>query len=377
MHKQLLFFFYTVCIDINAIVGINIFLLPFYLYLQPSKSIISIFWIIALFFIILFITCNKIKNHILAHKEKSSTYLYFLSDYFYYITLLCIMNTNIFYINKIFKLYNNIPLFYNAIAIVIILFLFILIKNNTSNINNILCTLKLMIIIPALYFLYRLPVQAQHTINTVTINNLLESIPILFFSYLGNDAVFHIDEKIEDSIIENNTIQYKKIILPFVAISILYTLLYRKISGLFFQSILHPNTTISEILLKQNPHNTAIHILNIIIIIISFFGIYTITLKCQKIIEKIIEKTTPDKAIPENIILFFVLSSILITSKIVISEQTNILFTTFFSTLSFLCYLTNTFTFSEIGKHTVFILISIFFLLIIHIMSIYQLIHII
>jgi hypothetical protein len=234
-----------------------------------------------------------------------------------------------------------------------------------------------MIIIPALYFLYRLPVQAQHTINTVTINNLLESIPILFFSYLGNDAVFHIDEKIEDSIIENNTIQYKKIILPFVAISILYTLLYRKISGLFFQSILHPNTTISEILLKQNPHNTAIHILNIIIIIISFFGIYTITLKCQKIIEKIIEKTTPDKAIPENIILFFVLSSILITSKIVISEQTNILFTTFFSTLSFLCYLTNTFTFSEIGKHTVFILISIFFLLIIHIMRIYQLIHII
>lgn len=381
MNKQLLFFFYRLGIDINNTIGINIFLLPFFLYHHSTQYDIPILWLISFLFIILFISCNKIKNNIFYDEEKKNSYFYFLSDCFYYIGLLCFINVNVFYINKIINLYNNLTLFYNAIAITILLFLFILIQNNTSNINKLVIIIKSIVFITLIYLFNELPnYNIKTTISSFKSNTICQSIPIFFFSFLGNDEIFHIDtkENIEEKFHkDNNQINYIKIITNFIVIACIYTLLYQKRGGVIFDNIFLLNTTLSEILLKQNTHNNIIHIVNILIISLSFLNIHNITLKCQKIIEKIIHKIKPDNPLPENIILFCVLSSIVMISKIVMSQEKNIILAVFFFTLSFFNYIINYFKCIVFNLEKLMIIISLFFIIIINMISSYQLLIII
>jgi hypothetical protein len=381
MDQQLLFFFYRLIIDINNTIGINIFLLPFYLYHDKAQYHVFIFSLISVLFVILFITCDKIQKNIFDNEQKTNSYFYFLSDYFYYIELLCFININIFYINKIINLYNNLTLFYNAIAITILLFLFILIKNNTSNINKFIIAIKSIVFIPLIYLFNKIPnYDIAKTISHFQPNTICELIPIFFFSFLGNNEVFHIitqESPEEKSNNDKNKINNIKIITNFIVITFIYKLLYQKKGGVVLNNILLLNTTLSEIVLKQNKHNNIIHILNILIILLSFLNIHNITLKCQKIINKIIQKTNPDKPLPENIILFFVLFSIIMGSKMIMSQEKNIMLAVFFSTLSFFNYIIHYFKCIVFNLNTLLIIISLLFIIIINIISSYQLIYLI
>ena len=102
------------------------------------------------------------------------------------------------------------------------------------------------------------------------------------------------------------------------------------------------------------------------------YAIYKILLKAQKIIEKIIEKTNHNYNIPEIVILFFILFSILIMSKIILLQKTNIIITVFFSSLAFICSIINSLqvNFSFLDK--TYIIMSLIFLFIINIISINQ-----
>lgn len=375
MYRQLLFFFYTLFIEINNIIGISAFLLPFYLCKNTLYANIILFFINAFFFIILFITHYRIKKNIVLGEVKKESYLYFLSDCFYYISILSIIMINIFYINSIIALYNNISFFYNVITIIVILFLFILIKNKSSSIECFLAVTKCIVFIYFAYCLFNIKNIAGEGIieNNTIIKNILDSIPLLFFSFLGNDYIFHIEEDNENQ----NTMNYTRIVITFVLVSLFYIFFYMQLIKSFNYNIFLYNTNISAILLKNYMRglNVGIHFLNVLMILVSFFNIYTLILKCQKIIEKIIQKTNQYHIIPEIIILFFIFFSILVSSKILFIRNKIILIGVFFATLSFFCYLLNSFRsyFSLLDK--CFIGITILFILIINIISANQFIN--
>ncbi len=372
MLKQLLFFFYNIFINISSVIEINIFLLPFYLYKNTTYINNSLFIIINFIFIMFFITNLQI-NNILLIKEECQKYnkLYFLSNFFYYISLLTTINTNILYINKIINLYNKISIFYIAIIIIFIMFLFILITNQSSSIKIAINIIKIFVILTIFYIFFTIKLTPNTT--SIPINqNIIESFIILFFTFLNNTYItknIYTKKNIINSENQSSIKNFIYKIITFLIINLIFIFFNLKTINLFPKKYFLGNITLSEILLKNYKTANIIHYLNVSIILISFFNIYKIILKSKKIIENMFKKTDRNYTVPEFIILFIIFFSILILGKLIINQNNNIILTIFFFTLSFIFYIINIMSNCKDKKNRYYLLINIFILAIINLIS--------
>ncbi len=353
--------------DFCDLISIQFFLLPFFLFQNTFLQNLILFTIISAVFIIFFyyINIKKITNI----KENNESYLYFLSHFFYFISCLLSINSCIIFINDIIKLYNQFELFYTCITILIILFLFIVINNRNEKINFIKSFIMTFLAFILIYSFLKIPkliTKNNSIIKNININFFNSIIYVFYFFFSSTYQFNFIKEKNENidytiSFQENN---FKYYLIIFFIITSLSILFCYSVFSIFPTINFTLNKTVSEILLKNLHSISIIHIMNVLIITLSFFQIYQMIIKNQTLIENIIQKVNIPYKISEIVIIAFIFLAILITNKIVLLQ--NIILSTFFATLSFICFIFNNITlnFCYIKNNFLSVILAIIFIVI-------------
>jgi hypothetical protein len=369
---MLLFFFsfLSQCVmRINNILSIGMFLLPYHLY--HYKLGIQIFLLI--FFGVFFIGHQL--TVLLYNELEDYSYNIVLYDFCYYFGLLFLVNININYIMNIISLYNaNISSYYVSIALIIMIFLFIIIKNQTEKLDILLISIKIFLSGIIIYFFF-LHAHQEVLINLPRSISFLPVIPLLFFSFLTCSSIFNlpdrltakvnVDEKFNNQVtlIENNNLREKQYDYLAVVVSISIVVVLYILFTYYTLAVFAPYsfflTSFSQTLLTYYYNNKLIHVVNLLILVIAFFTIYIAVLVLKKIIEKNIAKIiVQTNAISEIIILFCIFFCIVIMNKINIVEKNNIIAVTIFFSLTFLIIHFKVLMANNLNKKIVFIQIG-------------------